>query len=107
MTVGYQITGADVNNRAGSLVVALWTTLRDIKDFKAWLDDSAHSDTFLNGIGINGNVSLGDVKVLRDSFADLGGASGLYSVSHGTFAPGGASNYFFNAKNLSGVSFSG
>ena len=107
MAVGYPITSADVNNRAGQLVVALWTTLEDVRRFKLWLDDSAHTDAFLNGIGITGSASSGDVKVLRDAFADLGGAAGLYPVAHGAFAPGGSSNYFANAKNLAGVSYAG
>jgi hypothetical protein len=107
MSVGYPVTAADVNNKAGALVVALWTNLEAIKQFKAWLDDSAHGDVYLNNLGITGTSSSGDVKTLRDSFADLAGAAGLYGVSHGTVTPSGASNYFFNAKNLSGVNFAG
>lgn len=107
MSVGYSITATDVNNTAGRLVVALWTDLEAIKQFKAWLDDSAHTDSFLNNLGITGSASTGDVKTLRDSFADLAGASGLYGVAHGTVTPSGASNYFFNAKNLAGVNYAG
>jgi len=113
MTVGYPVGTADVNNKAGSLVVTLWTTLEQIKQFKAWLDDAGTTDAFLNGLsggganGITGSASSGDVKTLRDSFADLAGAAGLYGVAHGTVTPGGASNYFFNAKHLSGVTFAG
>lgn len=107
MTVGYQVSSADVNNRAGNVVVALWNTLEDVRRFKQWLDDAVHTDAYLNGLGITGSAAAGDVKALRDSFADLGGASGLYAVARGTFAPGGASNYFSNAKNLAGVNFAG
>ncbi len=55
----------------------------------------------LTGLG----VSAADLVIIRNSFADLGGASGLYAVAHGTFAPSGASNYFFNAKNLTGLNY--
>lgn len=48
-----------------------------------------------------------DITLIRNSFADLGGTSGLWAVSHGTFAPAGASNYFSNAKNLTGTNYSG
>lgn len=105
MAVGYPVTSVDINNRAGSLVVALWQSLDQVRAFKLWLDDAAHTDAYLNNLGITGSASTGDVKVLRDSFADLAGASGLWAVSHGSFAPGGASNYFSNAKNLTGVTY--
>jgi hypothetical protein len=107
VSVGYPVTATDVNNTAGARVVALWKALDDVRALKLWLDDAAHTDAYLNGIGITGSVSTGDVKLLRDTFADLGGASGLWAVSHGTFAPGGSSNYFANAKNVTGVTYAG
>jgi hypothetical protein len=107
MSAGYPIVGTDINNQAGRLVVAAWQSLNDIRQFKLWLDDAVHTDAFLNTAGITGSASTGDVKLLRDSFADLGGASGLWAVSHGTFAPAGASNYFTNAKNLAGLNYAG
>ena len=101
---GYTVDATKVNDLAGSLVTSLWQDLDAIKRFKAWLDDSAHNDTYLTStLGI----SSGDVTVIRNSFADLGGSSGLYAVAHGSFAPSGANNYFFNAKNLSGVNYAG
>lgn len=105
MAVGYPVTSTDVNNRAGALVVALWKSLDDVRALKLWLDDAVHTDAYLNNLGITGSASTGDAKLLRDSFADLGGASGLWAVSHGSFAPSGASNYFANAKNLTGVTY--
>lgn len=107
MTVGYPIGATDINNRAGGLVVALWNSLADVRAFKQWLDDAVHTDAFLNSAGITGSVSTGDVKTLRDSFADLGGSTGLYAVAHGTFTPGGNNNFFANAKNLSGITYTG
>lgn len=107
MAAGLEVSGPSVNARAGNLVVALWNTLDDIHKFKLWLDD--HNDTYLNSIGISGTATTAgsDVKVLRDSFADLGGASGLWAVSHGSFDAPGLTNYFFNAKNLTGTNWAG
>ena len=107
MAVGYTVSAGDVNNKAGALVTNLWDALDQVRRFKLWLDDATHGDAYLNGIGITGSASTGDVKLLRDSFADLGGAAGLYVVSHGSFAPGGASNYFANAKQLTGTNYTG
>jgi myosin-crossreactive antigen len=107
MAVGYPVTSTDLNNQAGRLVVALWSSLNDVRQFKLWLDDSAHSDTFLNNLGITGTASSGDVKTLRDSFSDLGGTSGLWATAHGTFAPAGNSNFFANAKLLGGLNYAG
>jgi hypothetical protein len=100
---GYTLAASDVNNRAGGLVVGLWQALEDVRKFKLWLDDATHSDTALGPTGIG--VTSADLTLIRNSFADLGGASGLYAVAHGTFAPSGASNYFSNAKSLSGISY--
>lgn len=100
---GYTLAASDVNNRAGGLVVGLWQALEEVRKFKLWLDDATHSDAVLGPTGIG--VTSADLTVIRNSFADLGGASGLYAAAHGTFAPSGASNYFSNAKNLSGISY--
>jgi hypothetical protein len=107
MAVGFAVTATDVNNTAGRLVTALWEDLDAIHQFKLWLDDATHGDSYLNGLGITGSASTGDVKLLRDSLADLGGTSGLWAVAHGSFAPGGASNYFANAKQLAGINYAG
>jgi hypothetical protein len=103
VAVGYPVALADVNAKAGGLVTSLWDNLDAIRRFKLWLDDSAHNDTYLTNLGF----AAGDITVIRNSFADLGGASGLWAVSHGTFAPAGASNYFFNAKALTGTNYTG
>lgn len=107
MAVGYPVTAADVNAKAGALVTNLWDALDQVRRFKLWLDDSTHDDAYLNGLGITGTASGGDVQILRNSFADLAGPAGLYVVAHGTFAPSGASNYFFNARRLTGTNYTG
>lgn len=102
---GYPLTVTDINNRAGGLVVGLWQALEDVRKFKLWLDDASHSDTALGPSGIG--VTSADLTVIRATFADLGGASGLYAVAHGSFTPSGANNYFFNARLLTGISYAG
>jgi hypothetical protein len=101
---GYAVTAADVNSRAGALVVALWQDLENLRQFKAWLDDSSHNDTFLTGLGI----SAGDITTLRAGVSDLGSpTNGLYAVAHSIYVPGGVNNFFANAKALSGVTYAG
>lgn len=100
---GNPYTAADINNLAGSLVAGLWTQLDTVRRFKLWLDDASHNDAAIGPSGIG--VTAADLTIIRNSFADLGGASGLWAVSHGTFAPGGASNYFSNAKLLTGLNY--
>lgn len=107
MAVGYPVTAADVNAKAGALVTNLWDALDQARRFHLWLTDALHTDTYLNNLGISGSASTGDVQVLRNSFGDLAGSAGLYVVAHGTFAPGGASNYFSNARQLTGTNYTG
>lgn len=100
---GQPFTAADIQARAGLLVTALSTSLNEVRAFKLWLDDATHNDTALGPGGVG--VPTGDLTVIRASFADLGGSTGLYAVARGTHAPSGANNYFFNAKNLSGLTY--
>lgn len=102
---GFELKALDINNRAGSLARAVWDSLEEARRFKLWLDDSTHTDALLGPSGVG--VTTADLAIIRSSFADLGGASGLWAVSHGTFTPSGASNYFFNAKQLGGIYWTG
>lgn len=102
---GNPFTAVDLNNRAGSLAYGVWRALQDARDFKLWLDDSIHTDAILTAAPYS--VASADLAIIRSSMSDLGGTSGLWAVGHGSFAPAGASNYFFNAKNLSGLNYTG
>lgn len=102
---GITYTAPQIEDRAGSLVNALWLSLEDVRRFKLWLDDSIHNDAAIGPSGIG--VPSANLTVIRNTYADLAGSSGLYAVAHGTFAPAGASNYFFNAKNLTGLNYAG
>jgi hypothetical protein len=107
---GRALTATDVNNRAAGLVEQTWAALDQCNQLYKWLTDAAHTDAFLNGIGITGNVSTAgsDVKLLRDGISDLGNTTnGLWAVAHGLFVPGGTNNFFANAKNLTGANYTG
>jgi hypothetical protein len=92
VAAGIPIAKADVDQRAGGLVVR--NDLYACSQFKAWLDSV--NDTFLTGLGYN----AGDITVLRGSFTDL---TKLYNIAHAADTQGTASDFFFNARNLSGV----
>lgn len=101
---GNTYTAADVNNRAGALVAGLWAQFEEARRFKLWLDDATHSDTVLGPTGVG--VPTADLTIIRAAFSDLAGASGLYAVAHGTFHPAANNDFFFNAKNLTGLTYS-
>ena len=102
---GITYTAQQIEDRAGSLANALSLSLEDVRRFKLWLDDSIHNDTVLGPSGIG--VPTANLTLIRNSFADLGGNTGLYAVAHGTFDPSGVNNFFFNAKNLTGLNYTG
>jgi hypothetical protein len=102
---GNPYTAANINDRAGSLAYSVWAALEEARRFKLWLDDSSHNDAAIGPSGVG--VTTTDLTVIRNSFADVAGSSGLWAVAHGTFAPGGASNYFANAKLLTGLNYAG
>jgi hypothetical protein len=102
---GNSFTAADLQNRAGSIVYGVWEALDAARQFKLWLDDATHSDTVLGPLGVG--VPSTDLALIRTSYADLGGTSGLWAVARGTYTPTGANNYFFNAKQLSGLNYTG
>jgi hypothetical protein len=101
---GITFTAPQLNNQAGLLVQSLWTSLEEVRRMKLWLDDATHTDVILQASPYS--VAAADLTAIRSSFADLGGTSGLWAVARGSFAPSGASNYFANAKSLTGLSYS-
>jgi hypothetical protein len=92
---GYPITPTDLNNRAGDIVVNLRRYLQEAHDFKGKLD--GWTDAYLTAtVGLGS----GDVTALRNSFTDL---DKLYQVAHALAAQSPASDFFFNAGQLTGV----
>jgi hypothetical protein len=94
MTVGFPAEQGQINNKAGSLAMALRDTFRDIKDF----------NDFLNGKDEAALVALGfttdEVTLLKASFVDL---NKLGLIAIGQEVQPAPNDFFFNAKNLLGV----
>ena len=103
MSVGYSLTKADIDNKAAGLVVGVRDNLRRCSDFCTLLNDTTiiANDAALIALG----YTSGEVTTLRAAFTDLGGASGssLYRIFTAAATLGGANDFMFNAKHLTGV----
>jgi hypothetical protein len=93
----------DIEQKAGLIVQQVWDSLSNARAFYLWLADPTHSAAAIQALG----VSASDDTLIRNAFGDLGGPAGLWSVSHAKFTPGGSSDYFSNAKQLTGTNYSG
>jgi hypothetical protein len=98
MSVGYPADKATIDQRVGALAFNLRATLDQIQTVKTWLD--SQTDAQLNNLGYSGSASSGDVQTLRNSFTDM---DNLRKVARGLQAQPAASDFFFNAKNLTGL----
>ena len=101
MSVGFALTKADIDARAGSLVVAVRDALDRCRQMNVLLNDTniippAGSDAFLQGLG----YTASEITTLRAAFTDL---NSLYNVSHATATVPSVNDFFFNAKKLAGV----
>jgi hypothetical protein len=92
---GYPITKQDVDSRAGYLVFTLRETFDGVVTLKAWLDSK--TDTELTGMG----WTSAEVTILRASFTDL---AKLGQIAHAAATQAAVSDFFFNAKSLTGLS---
>ncbi len=95
MPVGYAVSKADCDSRAGALALAVRNTFDDIRNFKTWLD--AQTDPTLTALGY---VSA-DISLLRSAYNDLSKLVGIYEGTQ-TQSPGYDFRTF--AKLLTGVS---
>jgi hypothetical protein len=96
---GIPYTGADLELKAGLLANNLWQALDDARNWYWWLQDNAAAFATL---GISADQTL-----ITGAAGDLGGPAGLWAVAHSKFAPGGSSDYFANAKKLTGTNYAG
>lgn len=94
MTVGYSTDKGAIDARAGGLVVQLRNTFEEIARFKGWLDGKTDANLIARG------YEQEDVDLLRASFASL---AKLERVGRGQDTVPNADNFFFHAKNLTGV----
>lgn len=105
MAAGFALTALDINNRAGSLARSVWQSLDDAHAFSLWLADATHSDTALGPTGVG--IPTADLAVIRASFTDLGSATGLWGVAHNQKTVVATNDFFFNAKQLGGIYWTG
>jgi hypothetical protein len=94
MSVGFPVSKAGIDDVAGNLALNLQRNLDSIRQFKAWLDNKTPVE--LQGYG----YSEEEAVLLKDSFTDL---DALAQVASGQRAQGQANNFFWNAKNLTGI----
>lgn len=98
MSVGFTLNKADIDNKAGSLVVSVRDALDRCKQMCDLLNNTniVPNDAFLTGLG----YTSGEVTTLRAAFTDL---KALYSVSHAGQTVLVVNDFFFNAQKLTGV----
>ena len=99
MALGLSMTQADINNRAGSLAIALRDSLRMCSDFCDLLNNTQiiPNDAFLTGLGF----TAGEVTTLRAAFTD---AKALRSVATAGQTVPSVNNFLFNLQKLWGTS---
>lgn len=103
---GRALTALDINNRAAAVVEQVWSALDQCNQLYRWLNDSNNTTAILTASPVN--LPSADDTTIRAAIADLGSTTnGLWAVSHALFTPSGSNNYFFNAKKLSGVNYTG
>lgn len=93
--LGFPTNKIDVDSRAGQLALTLRDTFTDIVTMKAWLD--TQTDAQLTALG----YSAAEVTLLRASFVDM---FNLANIAHGQGTQPAASDFFWNAKHLTGLS---
>ena len=94
MTLGYAQGKAQIDSKAGALVLTVRNTFRDVVTFKAFLDSK--TDTELTGLG----YTTQEVSDLRAAFIDM---KKLSDIANAQATQPAASNFFFNAVKLYGV----
>lgn len=98
---GISYTGDNIEQKAGLIAQQVWDALTEAREFYLWLQD--HNSASVIALG----VQSPDDTLIRNAFNDLAGPAGLWSVAHSKSTPSGASDYFFNAKQLTGTNYSG
>jgi hypothetical protein len=99
---GIPYTAADLQLQAGLRAQQVWDALDSVRAWYLWLNDASHS-----GVMTSLGISSPDQTLITNSAAELGGPGGLWSVSHAKVTPSGASDYFANSKQLTGLNYSG
>lgn len=98
MSVGFTATKADIDARAGQLVMAVRDGLLRCAQFCDLLNDTSifPNDAALTGLG----YSAGEVTQLRAAFTDM---KALYNVARASGTVPSNNDFWFSAKHLTGV----
>lgn len=98
MSVGFTATKADIDARAGQLVMAVRDGLARCAQFCDLLNDTSifPTDAALTGLG----YTQAEVTQLRAAFTDM---KALYSVARAAGTVPANNDFWFNAKHLTGV----
>lgn len=102
---GRQLTALDINNRAAAVVEQLWSALDQAHQLALWLSDSNNATAALTAAPIS--LSSADDTAIRAAILDLGSVNGLWGVAHAQKTVTAVNDFFFNAKKLSGVNYTG
>jgi hypothetical protein len=92
---GYPVNRQVLDNRVGALVVQVREVLEDVQRIHAFLAAELDADLVTMG------YTQGEVDLLKSSFTDL---DKLARIANGSAVQADASNFFFWAKNLTGLS---
>lgn len=92
--LGFPTNKLDVDSRAGQLALTLRDTFVQVVTFKAWLD--TQTDAQLIGL----NYTQAEVTLLRAAYTDL---VNLNNIAHAQGTQPAASDFFWNAKHLTGL----
>jgi hypothetical protein len=98
VSLGFPLGKADIDNKAGSLVVGVRDALDRCKQMCDLLNNTniIPNDAFLTGLSYSG----AEVTTLRAAFTDL---KALYNVAHAAGTVPSNNDFFFNAQKLTGV----
>lgn len=98
MSVGFTATKADIDARAGQLVMAVRDGLARCAAFSDLLSDTSifPNDAALTALG----YTAGEVTQLRAAFIDM---KALYNVARANGTVVANNDFWFNAKHLTGV----
>lgn len=102
---GRTLAAKDINDRAASVVEQLWSALDQCHQLSLWLADTNNATAVLTASPIL--LSSGDDTTIRAALGDLGSATGLWGVAHNLKTVTSTNDFFFNAKKLSGINFTG
>jgi hypothetical protein len=98
MSVGFPIGKADLDIKAGQLVVQLRQNLQACSDLCDLLNDTSifANDAALTALG----YTQAEVTQLRAAFTDL---KKLWQIAHNAATQSPSNDFFFNAKHLAGL----